>query len=508
MATLEQKQELIEVLKFTPRTYKITMWGYGGEVVMGTVDRKVYDYFKKRRLSVPDYAWDCDYAEENNIPEDMHPFYPGQWHDCDNMGHAYGVSRNAGTLQIDDEKGVTIYEKSFDDFDWEEGCPDWCCNDEVWIDSKDPGTVVFIGRSNEKGTFFEGEIELTAPFDISKLELHYDEIDGEELINMIMYDGVEIDNWGGSTDGKSSDFGFYISGSNQPGKGYEKYVTMDDIEYTMTEWFPSKVNPVREGIYNAKTKDGYTYHAKWTGSRWINGYSDDEPSTESIKIKEWQGIDHDPDEGVEWDPVAELDKIVLQLGDEVDNTEPKAVWPFATSEVPAEAVEEKEIKSKTWTIKTYYKKSCEQHEYYVQRSGDGKIKVLDGFRFAEYIVETNDGEFPQIEFTEVPGGNGARDSIDLNSCFGSNVESTELVEMFDGGCWGDVEITGIDDEEEVERLQEFISEEGAYSLEDNGDWYLDETEVWVWGPLEISDEEGNTRIVIADEDGNMIDFVE
>ena len=31
MATQEEQQQLIETLKFTPRTYKISMWGYGGE---------------------------------------------------------------------------------------------------------------------------------------------------------------------------------------------------------------------------------------------------------------------------------------------------------------------------------------------------------------------------------------------------------------------------------------------------------------------------------------------
>lgn len=179
-------------------------------------------------------------------------------------------------------------------------------------------------------------------------------------------------------------------------------------------------------------------------------------------------------------------------------------WPNG----PDEVTEATESKSKWWTVKTYYKKSCEQHEYYVQNNGPGRIKVTDGFRFCEYNVETNDGEFPKFDFTTVPGGNGDCDSVDLNSCFGDNVESTELVEMFDGGCWGDVEIEGIDDEEEVERLEEFIGDEGAYSLEDEGDWYLDETEVWVWGPLEVSDDEGNTRIICADADGNMIDFVE
>ena len=183
-------------------------------------------------------------------------------------------------------------------------------------------------------------------------------------------------------------------------------------------------------------------------------------------------------------------------------------WPNGPDEDIAVVEPATESKSKWWTIKTYYKKSCEQHEHFIQNDGPGRIKVTDGFRFAEYTVETNDGEFPRIEFTTVPGGNGACDSIDLNSCFGDNVAQTELVEMFDGGCWGDIEIEGIDDEDEAERLEELISEEGSYALEDDGDWYLDETEVWVWGPLEISDEEGNTRIVIADADGNMIDFVE
>jgi hypothetical protein len=161
-----------------------------------------------------------------------------------------------------------------------------------------------------------------------------------------------------------------------------------------------------------------------------------------------------------------------------------------------------------WTIRTHYKKSCEQIEYYYNRNIPGaKIIVRDGFRRAEFTIETTDDEFPAIEFDEVPGGDGKRDSLDLFGLIGDNIDSTELVEMFDGGCWGDIEIEGVDEEEE-ERLREFIDEEGAYALEDEGDWYLSDTECWVWGPLELEDEEGNTRIIIADEDGNVVDFEE
>jgi hypothetical protein len=159
-----------------------------------------------------------------------------------------------------------------------------------------------------------------------------------------------------------------------------------------------------------------------------------------------------------------------------------------------------------YTVRTYYKKSCEQHEHYVQREGNGKIVVKDGFRSAEFTVETNDNNFPEFEFVTVPGGDGKCDSLDMYNLSGNNIESSELVEMFDGGCWGDVEIEGIDDEDEVERLEEFINEEGAYSLEDDGSWYLEDTEVYIWGPIEVTDEEGNVRIIIADADGNVTDF--
>ena len=320
MATIKEQEKLIEVLKFTPRTYKVRLWGYGGEYVMGTVDRKIYDYFRQRRLDVSDFAWSDDYAEEQNIPEEMYPFYPGSWHDCDDMGHCWGVDRGAGTIQIEDENGNVVYEKSLDDISGygvdeenpEASEPEWHGGDEVWIDSKPAGTVVFVATSSEKGTFFEGDIPLTQPFNPGKLALIYDEIDGNEIITGLSYDGTDLDNDGGDTTGKSSDFGFYIAGSNkEDGKGWTKYRNMDDIDYTMTDWFPKKIQPVREGVYNVRTagKDSYTHHAKWTGEKWVSTWNDDE----EVKIKEWQGIAYDPDEQFLRD---ELEQIYQQYKDE------------------------------------------------------------------------------------------------------------------------------------------------------------------------------------------------
>ena len=217
-------EELIEVLKFTPRTYKISMWGYGGEKVMGTVPKESWDYCMANSVDLSEIAW----SDEDTVRDDMGldpdklPFPPGSWYECDSMAHVSGVSRNAGTLQIEDENGDTVVEQPLDDFDGDsDDSPEWSCNDEVWIGQEPAGTVVFVGNSNEKGTFFEGEIELTAPFDIRKLTLGYDEVDGEEIVNSVVYDGVEVDNWGGNTDGKSSDFTMCLVGEDGEWTRYE-----------------------------------------------------------------------------------------------------------------------------------------------------------------------------------------------------------------------------------------------------------------------------------------------
>ena len=326
MATIEEQEQLLATLKFTPCTYRICMWGYGGEVVMGTVEKKIFDYFKHRRISVPDYAWDYDAVDELNIPEEYQPFEPGSWYECDNLAHTIGVSRDAGTIQITNENDDVVLERSLDDIDGTD--IGLCCDNEAWVGMVSPGEVVFVGRSSEKGNFFEGEIHLTAPFDPEKLELIYDDIDGEDIIHSVMYDGQDIDNYGANTNGKSSDFCFCLVDED---KDWEKYVDHDSINYPLTDWFPKKINPVLVGVYDIKTagKDSYSYRAKWTGTRWISAWQDDTPEAEEVKIKEWRGITYDPDSEAEWDPVVELDKIIEEHKEVIEEfkADPRG-WPF------------------------------------------------------------------------------------------------------------------------------------------------------------------------------------
>ena len=297
-------EQLVEVLKFTPRTYKISMWGYGGEKVMGTVDPKVWDYCMEHQVDLSDIAWDSDAAEELDLDQDMLPFPPGSWYECDDMAHTSGVSRDAGTLHIEDENGDTVFEHSLEDCD---GCsddsPEWSCIDESWIGSRKKGEIVFVGSSNEKGTFFEADLELRAPFDITKLILCYEEIDGEEIVSGVQYDGEDIDNWGGGTDGKSSDFNMVRLIDDEgnferyePGDkdwGHPEYGTSPESWESSPKFDFKKQQPVYPGYYNAVWSNfGTTY-----GSLYWDGKEFGEWEFGKFKpvsgVLTWQGFNWD-----------------------------------------------------------------------------------------------------------------------------------------------------------------------------------------------------------------------
>jgi hypothetical protein len=277
MATLEEQQKLIDTLKFTPRTYTVSMWGYGGEKVMGTVSQEVWDYCMEHQVDLSDIAWDSDAAEEMDLDPDMLPFPPGSWYECDGMGHTNGVSRDAGTIQVCDENGEVVYERSLEDCDGCDDSPELCCIDETWIGSRAKGEIVFVGSSNEKGTFFEGEIELTAPFEIEKLSLQYEEFDGEDIVSGLMYNGEDIDNNGGGTDGKSSDFNMVRliddNGNFERYDPEEKDWGTPECGTSPDDWEKSpdfkfaKHKPVHEGWYNCVWRSfGTTYGSLyWDG---------------------------------------------------------------------------------------------------------------------------------------------------------------------------------------------------------------------------------------------------
>lgn len=213
---LAEQEELIQTLKFTPRTYRVMLSGYGGEIVLGSVPREQYEYFRDNEIDIEEYAWDSD--NEQEVPEEMQPFTPGEWHSCDDVAHESGCELSEyNYITVTDENGKEHWQcklgySELTDAGVEvDETEESLCSDR----SDRENTVGFIGQSVEKGCFFEGELNLTAPFDPAKLAINYSDIEGWSLITGVTYDGEDIEGYDGyDTRGKSSEFKFYDTGED------------------------------------------------------------------------------------------------------------------------------------------------------------------------------------------------------------------------------------------------------------------------------------------------------
>ena len=229
MATKKQKEELIKVLKFTPVTYTVNVGGYGGEMVMGRINNAVVDFFKTNRIDLEEYAssWgepgDEGYID---VPELFQPFPQGSWYDCDNIEHCSGAEFGGAWISVVDENGNEVWQEELG-YNLEElGCEIECfCCEEV-EDHVSDKEAVFVGQNFEKGTFFDAEFELRAPFDPAKFKFTYSELAGWPVLNVVEYDGEELDGSGGySTTGKSSSYEFFYKTADGD---VERYNTPED----------------------------------------------------------------------------------------------------------------------------------------------------------------------------------------------------------------------------------------------------------------------------------------
>ncbi|NBW41872.1 hypothetical protein EBR25_12860 [bacterium] len=156
-----------------------------------------------------------------------------------------------------------------------------------------------------------------------------------------------------------------------------------------------------------------------------------------------------------------------------------------------------------WTVSTLYKKSVEDYDC-LTKDGLEIIHKL-GWRSGSWTVYTTDGRPPKFIFTQMPGGNGSKDCLDILDNYG-NIKDVEL-NMNCDGCWVEIEWPENLDEDEQERLQELIDEDGIEALEEQEDWAMEST-TYIWGPILIEGENGYRKIIVADDDGNISEYKE
>ena len=155
----------------------------------------------------------------------------------------------------------------------------------------------------------------------------------------------------------------------------------------------------------------------------------------------------------------------------------------------------------SWIIKTYHKKCILEREFWSNNEKDIVKRTI--WRGGSWKVITSDNNIPNWTFTTTPGGDDKKDSVDIYS-YPGNFDDVELIETWDGGF--EIEWPTDMDEKEKKHLEQLVDEEDFYALEGE-DWFQEDTEMWIWGPIEIQDEDGKTiKIVCADDHGNMIDY--
>lgn len=243
MATKKQKEQLMETLKFTPRDYKIEIGRYGGEVYFGSVDRKIYDFFKEHQIDIGEYASDWDDEKWEFIPAAMRPFEPGAPYDCDNLAHNSGADFDSGnTITVYDENGEEVWscELSIDALEAEGVTVE--CSEEVYISEQEEGTVVFYGAQGEKGLLFGNDFHLKAPFDPKNLTVTYGDFDGWEMVTGVLYDGEDIDNYNMDTTGKWGDAKWIIAGDEEVYEGVAREDIDDDTSEEDNDIFANLLN--------------------------------------------------------------------------------------------------------------------------------------------------------------------------------------------------------------------------------------------------------------------------
>ena len=233
MATTQEKTELVETLK-GPRFYNIQLNGYGGESAYMTITKEAHDFWQPICEEHGDYDLttymnsdgeeEDEYENIESVPVEaqfLHDVdddnYKRPWYESHTeFEHTMGVEWGSAYIAVDEvdsmEYGAShvasvIEGENLQDMlneldeasDYELAPVIMDCNDGA------PEGTEYIAQlySSEKGNFFDGAIETTGDFDPKKLKVYTTEyMNGEDTVTSIEYDGVEVDNNGGDTNGK------------------------------------------------------------------------------------------------------------------------------------------------------------------------------------------------------------------------------------------------------------------------------------------------------------------
>jgi len=168
MASLEEQERTVETLKHGPRTYYISIGGYGGEIVYGRLTKEQFEYWKEREDDFEEYMcdWDKDDPENeewSDVPE--HARLEVEWYDNDDILHENGCAVSSAWVQVESEdpqgNKEEIFEGAWEEFAGRYGVEPVVEGSEEEL--PDDAPYVYFGMSVEKGHFHTFSFESAVP---------------------------------------------------------------------------------------------------------------------------------------------------------------------------------------------------------------------------------------------------------------------------------------------------------------------------------------------------------
>jgi hypothetical protein len=236
MATSEEKQELVDTLS-GPRYYRIQLWGYGGEAEYMQLTKEQYNFWSKHieehgdgdavNYCVSAEDGDFEFEDIDELPEDMQFLkvegedYSSSWYESPTgFTHQWGVDYGNANITVEEVDSEDYSARHIADIVDNESLSEYINNieqendynvelTEMGVDLGEDTEPDYVAQmwSAEKGTFFEGVIETVGEFDPKKLKIYTSEyLNGDDTVQSIEYEGTEIDNSGGDTNGKGYSF--------------------------------------------------------------------------------------------------------------------------------------------------------------------------------------------------------------------------------------------------------------------------------------------------------------
>ena len=170
-----------------------------------------------------------------------------------------------------------------------------------------------------------------------------------------------------------------------------------------------------------------------------------------------------------------------------------------------------------WIIKKYKPGDCDEVIFLSRPPGAETLEIIVRYKEIEYLVETSDVNLPELIFKKMPHGDAKKDSILLTDCIAGKIIRAEVKELVGpGSAYAN---PYLEDEFESQFTKDLIESEGIYGVDSlidpsevnfgiSAPWTLmpEEKQHWIWGPIQITNELGFSKIIYADENGNIFDY--